>query len=68
LAALLKLPIFVGLPPKGPRTPPGTLFCAGWVCWHPGTLGAHAAAAMYCGGQLRYHLICKYVPNYYKEH
>ena len=31
-------------------------------------LADHAAAAMYCGGQLRYHLICKYVPNYYKEH
>ena len=22
----------------------------------------------YWGGALRYHLICKYVPNYYKEH
>ena len=43
LAALLKLPIFVGIPPKGPRAPPGALFCAGWVCWHPETLGAHAA-------------------------
>ena len=43
MAALLRPPIFVGLPPKGPRTPPGTLFCAGWVCWHPETLGAHAA-------------------------
>ena len=43
MAALLKPPFFVGLPPKGPRTPPGALFCACWVCWHPETLGAHAA-------------------------
>ena len=43
MAGLLKLPIFVGLPPKGPRAPPGTFFCAGWVCWHPEMLGAHAA-------------------------
>ena len=44
MAALLKLTIFVGLPPEGPRTPHRTLFYAGWVCWHPETLGAHTAA------------------------
>ena len=44
LDALLKPPIFVGLPPEGPRTPPGALFYAGLVCWHPERFGAHAAA------------------------
>ena len=38
-----KLQISVGLPPMGPRAPPGALICAGLVCWHPETLGAHAA-------------------------
>ena len=26
------------------------------------------ATGLYWGGALRYNLICKYVPNYYKEH
>ena len=41
--ALDELQISVGLPPMGPRAPPGALICAGWVCWHPETLGANAA-------------------------
>ena len=29
---------------------------------------AQPEAQVYCGGALRQPLICKYVPNYYKEH
>ena len=66
---LLKLPVFVGLPPKGPRAATETLLCSSWVCWHPETPDAHAPTQGTVGWRIEISLdmhMC--VPNYYREH